>query len=228
MKNILLLSSLFLISELASAACLSPISRPQFSSLQVLRSTDLNNQFNTVYSHVNALPGDCVTDESITAAKIKDGVITNAEISDSAAIARTKLASVNWVKSASSGVFNTSSLTAVDVTNLSVTITTTGGPVELFLVADNINTGSIGPSVASGTSYGGFIKLIRDSASIGTYDVSISGATSTAPALSIASSTVRFFDSPPAGTYTYKIQAYASASPQVMRVYNTQLVANEL
>lgn len=52
------------------------ISRTNFSANSILTSSDLNSQFNTVYSRVNELPGDCITDDTIGTAKIQDNAIT--------------------------------------------------------------------------------------------------------------------------------------------------------
>lgn len=83
MKNIILLLSLFFASKLAFAVCNTPISRTNFSTLQVLTSTRLNTELNTVYSQVNELPGDCILDESVTSSKIDDGTLVAADMSAS-------------------------------------------------------------------------------------------------------------------------------------------------
>ena len=91
MKNVLIVFAMILMSE-AMAVCSSPIARTNFSNLQVLTSTRLNTELNTVYTRANELPGDCITAESITSTQIDDGTIVNADISASAAIAMSKVA----------------------------------------------------------------------------------------------------------------------------------------
>ncbi len=52
----------------------SPISRSNFSANSVLTSTDLNSQLNTVYDRVNDLDGVFLKDDTVTAAKLVDGI----------------------------------------------------------------------------------------------------------------------------------------------------------
>ena len=59
----------------------------------------------------------------------------------STGITRASLASFNYVISTSCGAFATSSGTFVDVTNLSVSLTTTGGAVQLELIDDGTGSG---------------------------------------------------------------------------------------
>lgn len=64
----------------AFAACSSPISRTNNTANQVLTSTKYNLDLNTVYSKVNDLPGDCITDATISTSKIQDEAITEAKL----------------------------------------------------------------------------------------------------------------------------------------------------
>jgi hypothetical protein len=91
-----------MISDMANAVCGSPISRTNNASTTKLTSTKLNADFNAAYTRVNELPGDCVTDatlsgvkiidETVTSAKITNGTIVNADIAAAAAIAMSKIA----------------------------------------------------------------------------------------------------------------------------------------
>lgn len=78
MKKLILLIALF--ATQAHAVCTSPISRTNNTANQVLTSTKYNLDLNTVYSKVNNLPGDCITDETITTDKIADEAVTAAKI----------------------------------------------------------------------------------------------------------------------------------------------------
>jgi hypothetical protein len=69
MKTILLLIALFFTSQ-AFAVCTSVIARTNFSANQVLTSTRLNTELNTVYTRANELPGDCVTAATIDSTKL--------------------------------------------------------------------------------------------------------------------------------------------------------------
>lgn len=54
----------------ARAVCASPISRTNSSANSVLTSTKYNLDLNTLYTHVNNLPGDCIQDSTITFDKL--------------------------------------------------------------------------------------------------------------------------------------------------------------
>lgn len=120
----------------------------------------------------------------------------------------------NYQISASSGLFATASTSYIDVTNLSVTITTTGHPVELSLVSDGNTTPGNEASIYAYSTTGDTARaefaFIEGSTLIASHvlEPSISGSTS--PFISIPSSSLRHFYHPPAGTYTYKIQVKKS------------------
>lgn len=88
----LFILALSLISVNAFAVCSTPITRSPIGANSVLTSTKYNADVNTAYNRVNNLPGDCVVDASITAAKIATGSITTAKIADGA-ITAAKVAS---------------------------------------------------------------------------------------------------------------------------------------
>jgi microcystin-dependent protein len=76
MKQIFLLLSLLFVANNAFAVCSSPISRTNNTASQVLTSTKYNLDLNTVYAKVNNLPGDCITDDSISTVKLEDEAVT--------------------------------------------------------------------------------------------------------------------------------------------------------
>jgi microcystin-dependent protein len=79
MKNIILLTIILLTQNLW-AVCSSPISRTNNSANAVLTSTKYNLDLNTVYSRTNELPGDCLTDATVSTAKIADEAVTAAKL----------------------------------------------------------------------------------------------------------------------------------------------------
>lgn len=226
MKNILLILSLWLVSNLAHAVCSSPISRTPFVSYEKLSSSKLNSDFNAAYTKINDLPGDCVTDSTITSAKITDATIVNADISTLAGISRSKLSStVNYAISSSSSSFTTSSASYVDVTNLSVSITTTGAPVEAYLTTDGAASSQIG-FLLNGTSGFSELKLVRGATDIGKQLFAASGATAATFGVTVPPSSFKYFDTPAAGTYTYKIQGLVSGG--TLSVTGVKLIVKEL
>lgn len=123
------------------------------------------------------------------------GLITTSVITN-ASVTRPKLAAVGQQISASCGNFSTTSATPVDVTNLTVTITTSGRPVMVMCQGDG--SGASGP-FASGGSIS--IYLLRGATilSQGNYNL-----------LSLPPSCVLYLDAVAAGTYTYKVQVSTS------------------
>ena len=113
-------------------------------------------------------------------------------------ITRAKLATGFQQKTASSsGSFSTGSGTYVDVTNLSVTITTNGLPVLLMLTQGGSGSNSYIGNTGSGTAY---FRIDRGGSNI--TQAELKGAGINIPPGAICS-----IDTPTAGTYTYKVQA---------------------
>lgn len=155
----------------------------------------------------------------------------------SGAVTRAKQASVGQQISGGCGAFTTGSTTNVQVTNLSVTITTTGRPVVVTCIADN--------SISSGNSFGFF--AYGDSSSdpaTGYAEIVVSGDASTLISLfkmhnpelvDILDETVVY---PPsslwtlwaggAGTYTFTVNIRAGSSITNASAYHMRLIAYEL
>lgn len=125
---------------------------------------------------------------------------------------------------------NTTSTTAVDVTNLSVTITTSGRPVFIGLTADPSSSGRVGVYANASTGYvGGYCQIVRGASIISKNYISLGGSgTSNAWALYVPVSSVNMVDFPTAGTYTYKIQIYSAASTMNAFIEPCFLIAYEL
>lgn len=133
-------------------------------------------------------------------------------------ISRSQLPAVGQQVSTSSSSFSTTSASFVDVTNLAVTITTSGRPVMLMVQSDGTPIGTaIGPILDSTVSGGGAVQLTRAGTRIAGLLV---------PNV-IGSMGLSFLDTPAAGTYTYKIQAKGDGT-QGTNVNNVVLVAYEL
>lgn len=115
----------------------------------------------------------------------------------------------------SSGSFNTTIIGWADVTNLSVTITTSGRPVYLQILSD---------AVLSSGIYGGggtpdyVLRFLRDSTTIvGFFDMTTAAAAGSFAAIDVIS----------AGTYTYKVQVGRNGASSVT-VFGCKLAAFEL
>lgn len=131
--------------------------------------------------------------------------------------------------SSSSGSFSTTSASFVDVTNLSVTITTTGRPIRLELIADSSTSAASVQSVdASATSTNSSFRFLRGTTSIAVHAIQISFSSVPSSTIIdlIPSSIINHVDFIAAGTYTYKLQVNSTSAS--CRVFNSKLVAYEL
>jgi hypothetical protein len=114
------------------------------------------------------------------------------------------------ISSGNSGSFGTSSGTYVDITNLSVSITTKGNPVFFTLVP--AETGAAGGQW-SRLLYvtDAYIKLVRDSTDIDEIRFGTAGLSGHPdPQAETPPGSVVFYDTPSAGTYTYKLQGLSN------------------
>lgn len=131
--------------------------------------------------------------------------------------------------SASSGSFSTTSATKVDVTNLSVTITTTGRPVVVELTGDgSTSSAHVSTTDTGAISSQGALYILRGTAVICVHPIriNVSGAGASTMILEVPVSSVSYKEAIAAGTYTYKIQASAVASTTA--VTRAKLIAYEL
>jgi hypothetical protein len=160
---------------------------------------------------------------------IADSAITTAKIA-ALNVTRAKMEAIGQQLSSSSSTFQTSSATLTDVTNLSVTITTTGRPVRVLVVPDGNGSGNpmnLEMSRANDTVQG-TVCIFRDSTEIyRKYNQFI--ATSAASVFATAD-TPETLDIVAAGTYTYKVQVAISpnSASQVFKFTYAKLLAYEL
>lgn len=155
-----------------------------------------------------------ILNSNVTTAKIADLNVTTAKIADGA-ITQAKRVSLGQQVSDSSGAFADNSGFVVDVTNLSVTITTTGRPVMIFMQSDGSGNASELYCVSVG-----YLKLLRGSTEVARQTV----ANPANP--SAHGHPIMILDTPPAGTYTYKVQGYTPYYSITVKYF--KLVAYEL
>lgn len=143
------------------------------------------------------------------------------------AVTQAKRAALGQQVSSSCGSFSTTSSSYVDVTNLSVSITTTGRPVSILLQPDgSVNTDSsyIRSATEASNSGGLYIRILRGSTVVS--QTKLKGDVA-ATSLEWPPTSISFIDIPSAGTYVYKIQLRASGTGAVLITYSV-LVAYEL
>lgn len=132
-------------------------------------------------------------------------------------ITRAKQAALGQQVSSSCGSFTTSSGSYGDVTNLSVSITTSGRPVFLALISAS---GSAASRIGTNGSTGNYIKFVRDSTDVAEFWCLSASVTRMVPSL-------LHVDTPAAGTYAYKVQAKAAVA-DTLTMTELKLIAFEL
>jgi len=190
---------------------------------------------------------DQLADEAVTAAKIANTTITPAKVTagfvddstientgstlrvKAAGITRAKLAAVGQQTSSSSSTYNSSSSSFADVTNLSVSITTSGRPVMILFQSDNSGSPAfIGPIFNGGlsTTIGSAFKILRGATEISR--VAHSGPITSGERNYTPPGALNTIDVVAAGTYTYKLQAASGNTQYVTWVNNVIMTVFEL
>ena len=167
-------------------------------------------------------------DGSVTTVKIADSAVTHAKLA--ARATGTSVAAGGVAISASSGTYTNSTQTYSDVTNLSVTIVTTGRPVFVGLMSSGAASSStVGGSTTSASNNPGIIlKFVRDSTDISIQEINTVSDSSDGYIVTPPSSFYHV-DAVAAGTYTYKVQGKTtSAANTSSSVVDTKLIAYEL
>lgn len=168
-----------------------------------------------------------IDDLAVTTGKINDLAVTTGKIA-AGAVTPAKLAALGQQVSSSSGNYSTTSTLETDITNLTVTITTTGRPVVIELIPDGTtNYGYLSASTASLATTSAQFIMYRDSTKIGYFYVQDIGAAA-AHGVAVPNSSIRFIDVVAAGTYVYKLRGLVSNSSMTLGCAYAVMVAYEL
>lgn len=127
--------------------------------------------------------------------RIKDSGVSTVKIAN-AAVTAAKRAAITSGESSSCGAFSTTSTSFVGVTNLSVSISTSGRPVLMFLKADGSGNGA---AFRNDSTDGGELKFLRGGTEIGRVAIGSFGYQS-------ATCLYHMDTSLSAGSYTYTIE----------------------
>lgn len=167
------------------------------------------------------IPDDAITtakiiDSNVTTAKIADLNVTTAKIANGA-VTQAKRVALGQQISSSSGTFSHNGATITAVTNLSVTITTTGRPVLLSLQA--VGNGTQSYLFSDGNTNIYFFRGSTELTHSNFFPADLSNTT--IPASMI------YLDAVSAGTHTYTVRVSTGASDTI-QVRQCILVAFEL
>ena len=172
-----------------------------------------------------------VKDLGITTAKLAALAVTTAKVADGA-ITRPKLAALGQQSSTTCSAFSISSTTFTAVTNLSVTITTTGRPIMLRLNSDDSPNEAVLGVFTNGAS-GDFTTQVAYNTNGGAYSSPYSTrliAFTSGQIQTVPSSSASWFIPVAAGTYTFTIglKISSTAGGAAAFLNNTVLIAYEL
>jgi hypothetical protein len=167
-------------------------------------------------------------DGSVTTVKIATNAVTHDKMA--ARATGTTVAAGGVAISASSGSYSNATTTYTDVTNLSVTISTTGRPVFVGLMSSGTASSStVGGSTTSASNNPGIIlKFVRGATDISIQEIN-TVSDSTDGYIVTPPSSFHHVDVVAAGTYTYKVQAKTTSAVNTnSTVVDTKLVVYEL
>lgn len=151
------------------------------------------------------------------------------------AVTQAKRAALGHQISSSSGSFTAAAaVVPTDVTNLSVSITTTGRPIFLGLMADTSTglTGEVGAQVTALATYDTatsvVITMVRASTTIYSQRALVTVNGSNLNIVTCPAGAFWVIDVPAAGTYTYKVQVNTGSVAHTAFVTNCKFIAYEL
>jgi len=169
-----------------------------------------------------------ILDSNVTAAKLASDSVTTVKILDGN-VTQAKRVALGQQKSSTTINFSTSSTSATDVTNATITITTTGRPVFIGLQSIPGSESYIGQSSAAINSSSTYY-FIRGATEISRVFLlhSFNASGGSYAEGRIPPGSVWYVDVVAAGTYTYKVQMSVGSGATTGGVTNCQLIAFEL
>jgi hypothetical protein len=165
-----------------------------------------------------------ITDSAVTTAKILDSNVTTAKIADGNVTQAKRAALGQQLSSACTSFTSSTTGSYIDITNLTVTITTTGRPVFIGLIADGSGILSRMEVTGTATELAAQIAILSGSTKIAIHSF---GSGLSTDILACPVSMFSHIDVPVAGTYTYKAQ-FRMQGGTGFACYGTKLIAYEL
>jgi len=183
---------------------------PSIPSAESILSVDTSGNIVTNF----LVPGNQIASATVTGSNIASQTVAQGNMALRAT--GSTVAAGGIATSASCGNFSTTSVTPVNVTNLSVTITTTGRPVYIGLISDGTG-GFIGPAYSGASNTGSSIlsmgaQILRGGSVISIHPITgYVPNTSGTSELLIPCGSLWMLDIVAAGTYTYTVQVQAGS-----------------
>jgi hypothetical protein len=180
--------------------------------------------------HVLRQSGTSIGFGTVAADGIASNAVTTVKILDAAVTQAKRAALGQQVSASGSGTYSLIGTTESTVTNLSVTITTTGRPVFVGMIHDPSVTGNQGYVSAAGGSLPSesYLHIRRDSTYISRNALPVEDNGEVSAAAYWPVSSFSTIDTPAAGTYTYTIRVDNDSVSDVIYVYYAKLIAYEL
>lgn len=174
----------------------------------------------TIATNVIGIPAGGVGTTQLANQAVTTAIIANGSVT------KPKLAALGQVISSSSGAYSTTSTSTVAITNLSVSITTSGRPVILMAIPDGATNGSEFRASSGSTAPTVIVSWFRGASDIADFLLrsSVAGVTGVQAGGFMP---VQYFDPVAAGTYTYTLRA-TCASGSSFAATNIKIVAYEL
>jgi hypothetical protein len=203
-------------ASITASTKLSPLSitTSKFKNVSVTTAKIADGNITTAKIEDDAITAAKILDSNITTAKILDSNVTTAKIADlnittakilDASVTNIKL-SLNYQVSSDSGIYEIISGDE-DITNCSVSITTTGYPVLIAAIPGTTGDDS-SISVGGVTSISSYINIKRDSTTLFREPIIASNTYGSSSGFALPPSMIFYIDDTPgAGTYTYKLNA---------------------
>lgn len=173
------------------------------------------------------IPTGGIVNLAVDSTKLAANSVVTSKILD-ANVTRAKMVAVGQQVSVSCGIFSTSSMAGVDVTNLAVSITSTGRPIVLELIGVDASASLISLSKLAASASCDIVIQRDATTNVFTYSPTLTATGATSISFPISPRAIGHLDVIGAGTYAYKVRVAVPDGATTLTFNNIRLVAREL